>query len=165
MDGVGTKTEKAALLRLLDREFERLWDALELVCPGGRERPDVVDQRSVKDLIANLWEWDQAFLTCVDARGAGDARQGPLPPPDIDLRAVEESWLEVVDRFCESHERVRAVIERLDDAELAAPCPRALGGDPSLAECAHRSGPERYRWATRAVLDWVARPRTATEVA
>jgi hypothetical protein len=138
---------KAELLERIDREHGA-WQALVAEVGGDRmEEPGPMGEWSFKDLAAHLLGWRQRTIARLEAASGGPPAVEQFWPSDIgdDDDSIND-WIhaqhrnrpvpDVLADVDASYGRIRAAVERLDDAAVTDPNRFAWLDGQSLAETA-----------------------------
>jgi hypothetical protein len=117
MPDMGRPTTKAELAAAADREFDRLWAAVDAVPVGDRERAGACEAWSVKDLLAHLHAWQEMTLNWEQAGSAGEHpsipaegytfAETPALNEAIHQRSMNDAWDDVVARLRVTHSELR----------------------------------------------------------
>jgi hypothetical protein len=131
------------------------------------EQPGVVDQWSLKDLIAHLSEWERKFIEWYQAGKRGEIPETPAPGytwkqlDEVNQQIYEMHHQrplgEILAEFQGSYERMMAVVEDISAGELFEPGYYDWTGKANLAEYLAGCGYEHYDWAKEHIRKWKKR--------
>jgi len=157
-------TSKIQLIDQTHTNYDKLQEELALLTPSNMMLSGVVEDWSVKDVIAHLYEWQQMMSSWYEIGKRGD---DPITPsPDYTWRQIPElnqhiyetyrdvELDDIMGKFVSSHEAMLTLINSLDDAELFTPNvytwtkSTTLGSYLTSATCSH------YDWATKHIRRW-----------
>lgn len=165
---VGRPTSRTELLTAAEREFTRLWDAVEAVPPSDREAPGVCDDWSVKDILAHLDAWHRLWLRWERAGVRGEPTAMPAegftwsqtPALNEQLRAdtAGEPWDSVCDQLRDSRARIVAVLSGYADEDLFAKKRYRWTGSTSVGSYAVSATSSHYAWASGLIRRWSQGP-------
>ncbi len=149
---------RADLLAAIDTEFARLMAEVAKVPPADRLRPGACDDWSVKDLLSHLDAWHEMFLGWEAVGSRGGKPEIPAPGhtwattpalnEEIRRRAKDHPWDQVAARLADSAARVRALVERHEEADLFTKKRYAWTGSTSLGSYAVSCTSSHYAWAS-----------------
>ncbi|MEM7320487.1 MAG: ClbS/DfsB family four-helix bundle protein [Pseudomonadota bacterium] len=150
-------TDKAALLAIIDREYDKLTDVIESVPPGLASVKDDEDV-SIKDVIGHRAHWIDLFLGWVADGAAGrevhiparGVKWSELGAYNAKLRAEQSSlkWHEARAMLANRHARLRQCVEQMEDEALyGGPMPGH--GKWTTGRFAESAGPSHYRSAVK----------------
>lgn len=161
---MGRPTSKQELLTAAEDEFERLWDAVDLVDPGDRGRAGACEAWSVKDLLAHLDAWHELVLAWEEVGSAGGTpempasghtwAQTPALNQTIFERSQHDSWHDVAKRLRGSFDRVRAVIESYSEEDLFTKKRFAWTRSTSVGSYFVSASSSHYAWASKLIRKW-----------
>ena len=131
------------------------------------EQPGVVDQWSLKDVIAHLSEWERKFIEWYRAGQRGEVAETPAPGytwkqlDEVNRQIYEKHHQrplgEILAEFQDSYERMMAMVERISAEELFEPGYYAWTKNVTLAEYVAGCGYEHYDWAKEHIRKWKKR--------
>ncbi len=156
-------TNKPELLDAAEREFDRLWDAVNRVPENARARAGACESWSVKDLLAHLEAWHEMALEweCIGSTGAKPDIPGhgftwaetPALNQMLYERAAEDDWNDVEQRLRASHARVLQVIESYDE-DLFTKKRYPWTGSTSVGAYFVSATSSHYAWASKLIRKW-----------
>jgi hypothetical protein len=131
------------------------------------ESPGVIDNWSLKDVLAHLVEWEQKFIDWYHAGGRGEVPETPAPGyswRELDQvnqqifekhhpRPVNEILVEFQVSYCQ----MVATIEKISEQELFETGVYQWTGLATLEEYVAGCGYEHYDWAKEHVIKWKKR--------
>ncbi|MCU0484489.1 MAG: ClbS/DfsB family four-helix bundle protein [Anaerolineales bacterium] len=136
---------KQELLDQLENERERFLDAIEGLSDEDLQRPGVVGDWSVKDIMSHISRWEAELIKLL-----WQARQGQKPTSmhftQVDVDATNLEW------FKESHLRpLRMVLDDFQAVRNQTILRTEAFSEKDLAD------PKRFKWAKdRPLADWIA---------
>ncbi len=154
-------TDKKQLLAAMQKEHRALEKLLSNLTPEQMTRTGAVTERSVKDVLAHLFEWEQMCLGWYQAGLRGETP--PLPAegfnwgqlPALNQRIYEkhrELPLEdVMKRFQASYQQVFETVQTLSQKELFTPSHYGWTGKNAMAAYFIGSTSSHYVWAIKEV--------------
>jgi hypothetical protein len=164
MPDMGRPTTKAELAAAADREFDRLWAAVDAVPVGDRERAGACEAWSVKDLLAHLHAWQEMTLNWEQAGSAGEHpsipaegytfAETPALNEAIHQRSMNDAWDDVVARLRVTHSELRAVIERYSGDDLFTKQRFAWTRSTSVGAYLVSATSSHYAWASKLIRTW-----------
>lgn len=151
---------RAELLGRLARSYERVMAVIAPLGPAQLEATGVVDDWSIKDLLAHFIAHEQFALAELDHARRGERYDpGPGGSDAINARAVAErrqdSGASVLRDWQASYQRLVSAVQALSDADFdpAGPLAQALGDtiDGALGNNSY----EHYAEHLPAIEDWL----------
>lgn len=131
------------------------------------EQPGVVDQWSLKDLIAHLSEWEAKFIEWYQAGKRGEVPETPAPGytwrelDEVNQQIYEKHHQRPVEEILHesqiSFQRMMAVVEGISAEQLFEPGYYAWTKKATLAEYVAGCGYEHYDWAKEHIRKWKKR--------
>lgn len=128
------------------------------------EQPGVVDQWSLKDVIAHLSEWERKFIDWYQAGKRGEVPETPAPGytwkqlDQVNQQIYEmhhpRPLGEILAEFQDSYERMMATVLDISAEELFEPGYYDWTGRATLAEYVAGCGYEHYDWAKEHIRKW-----------
>jgi hypothetical protein len=162
--GVARATSKLELLEAAEREFGRLWKAVESVPEADRELAGACEEWSVKDLLAHLYAWHEM---AIGWEREGSAGEQPAVPAEgytfaetpalnqaIFERTQHDDWDDVVARLRMTHAAMLAVIDSYDDPDLFTKQRYAWTRSTSVGVYMVSATSSRYAWASKLIRKW-----------
>jgi hypothetical protein len=165
---MGRPSSKPEVLATAEREFGRLWDAVDAVSPLDREAPGACDAWSVKDILAHLDAWHRMWLRWEQAGATGEAT--PMPAegftwaqtPALNARihadTAGEQWEAVCDRLRDSYTRITTVLSGYPDDDLFVRKVYRWTGSTSVGSYAVSATSSHYAWASGLIRRWPKGP-------
>ena len=157
-------TNKADLLAAAESEFNRLWNAVDLVGDEHREVSGACDDWSVKDLLAHLHAWHEMAIGWEKAGVVGGTptipaegytfAETPALNQAIYERTKDDLWADVVDRLNNSHNRILAIINTYDDKDLFAKAKYPWTKSTSVGAYFVSASSSHYAWASKLTRKW-----------
>jgi hypothetical protein len=151
---------KMALLRRLDREYTRFCTAITSLTAADMERPGVVGEWSLKDVIAHFIAHEQFALHELSHALRGEifaTVEGDLAA--INARAVAErrhqSPAEVLQDWNASHQAVIAAVEGLSEADFEPDSPLVAQLGDTIDGALGNNSYDHYREHLPAVEAWI----------
>jgi hypothetical protein len=161
----GKYLNKQVILERIQTERRRLEQNLERLGDDQMEIVGVVDEWTVKDLLAHLSDWEQRFIGWFEAGVRGEIPETPAPGirwEDLDMlnRHIYEKHRgrtleDVRQEFEESYRRVLAVIEGIPEEEMFAVGKYAWLEGNNLVGVILANTANHYRWAKGCIRDWL----------
>ena len=158
-----TRTE---LLAAIDQEWSALAALLEPLTPQEIVAPGIMDDWSVKDLLAHLAAWEQLLLGWVRAGLRGEAPELPAPgytweqEPELNQAIYEKyrdlSLDEVLAFSHASHQETLGVVLGMSEAELFTPGVYAWTKQNTLCAYVDPCTASHYRWAREEIAKGLA---------
>ena len=128
------------------------------------ESPGVIDNWSLKDVLAHLIEWEQKFIEWYHAGVRGEVPETPAPGYSWrELDQVNRQIFEkhhrrpardILEEFQTSYRQMMATIEIISEEELFSSGIYQWTGPATLAEYVAGCGYEHYDWAKEHVIKW-----------
>lgn len=122
---------KAAILKRLRLERDRLEQNLVRLCREDMRKPGVVEKASVKDTLAHLADWEAHMSVWVEAARKGEAVSEPDPGlgwNQLDLfneriyaAHCDQPLDEVLEYFRATHRQFMAIVEAMPEEEILTP--------------------------------------------
>jgi hypothetical protein len=123
-------TSKAELLAAANAQYEKLWKLLDSMTEAEQTAAFLFEDRdkNLRDILIHLYEWHNLLLNCVKANANGGAK--PFLPEPYNWRTYPQMNVGFWEKhqstpcetakslFCESHQKVTALIERFSDEAL-----------------------------------------------
>jgi hypothetical protein len=133
---------------------------------GGEEmlQPGVVEDWSLKDVLAHLIDWERRFVRWYQAGWNGEAPDVPALdldwaeadsggqdiPPDLRASAISE----LLTAFKRSYARLLATLEAIPEEDLLTPGRYDWTGDAIVADYAALATYVHYDWAKKHIRHW-----------
>ncbi len=154
---------KASMLARLETERRRLEQAIAGIAPQDMLLPGVVDESSVKDVLAHLADWEEHMPAWVEA-----ARRGPVPEiePGLNWKQFEEFNRRIFARHREQpldevlvyfhgvHRRFMQMVESMPEDEMLAPGRYAFTGKGAIYNWL-KSYANHDAWGRRHIRAWL----------
>jgi hypothetical protein len=139
--------DKSQILKRLQTERRRLEQNLSTLTPEDMLQTGVVNQWSVKDVLAHLYDWEARLPVWLEAARRG----GPDDCPDphftwrqidqlnerIYLAHCDELLDSVLEAFRETHRRFMQVVESIPEDEMFTPAYYPFTGSASILDWLH----------------------------
>jgi hypothetical protein len=157
-------TTKQELLDAAEREFARLWDAVDRVEAADLDRPGACEVWSVKDLLAHLDAWHEMVLDWESVGSAGGSPEMPAPgrtwaeTPEVNQAIFEstrhDGWDDVVVRVRGSHQGALRVIDSYGEDDLFTKKRFPWTGSTSVGSYFVSATSSHYAWASKLIRKW-----------
>jgi hypothetical protein len=150
-------TTKEELLEAIHRERGRLEAKFSKLTPEQMVWPGVMDDWSVKDILAHLVDWEQRLIGWYQAGLRGEVPDTPAPGmswrdlPELNRQGVErhkdESLEKVMEDFRTSYQQVMKLVEGMSEEEIFTPGRYAWTGKSGLISWIAANTYRHYNWA------------------
>lgn len=153
---------KDKLLDLIHTERRRLEKNIESLTNEQKTKPGVVDNWSVKDLMAHLTVWEQRMLSWWKAQSTG--KGDPETAADLDLHAYNERVYElnrnrpldeITEEFESSYQEILNTLEHVSEIQLNTPVEYEWANGVSWWELVAFNTYRHYRWAKDKIREWM----------
>jgi hypothetical protein len=156
---------KKVILDRVQTERKRLEQNLALLSHEQMNRPEVIGEWSVKDILAHLTDWEQRFIGWYQAGLRGEVPEIPAPGIGWDQldflnQRIYEKYRErpledVLREFNESYDQVLAIIENISEKEIFTIGSYAWLGENNMVEVILANTANHYQWAKRHIRKWL----------
>ena len=121
---------KAELLEHIQTEHEKLEQTLATVGKKEMTQPGVVEEWSVKDVLAHLMDWEQRLLEWYQAGLRGETPE--LPAPGMTWANLAELNEQIYQKYCrrslaaimegyqQSYQQILKAVQAIPESDLAA---------------------------------------------
>jgi hypothetical protein len=161
----GKYMSKKIILDRIQTERRRLLQNLNHLSYEQMNRPEVIGEWSVKDIIAHLIDWEQRFIDWYQAGLRGVMPEIPAPGIGWDqLDYLNQRIYEkhrdrllddVLQEFIESYNQVLAVIENIPEKEIFKIGVYAWLGENNMVDIILANTANHYQWAKRHIRKWL----------
>jgi hypothetical protein len=162
----GAYLNKMIVLERIEREHGRLEKSVAQLSESQMERPGVVGEWSVKDVLAHLTDWEQRFLGWYTAGRRGEVPETPAPGltwGDLDFlnrqifEAHRDSALsDVAAEFQRSYRQMHDSVQEMPEEEMFEVGRYDWLGEANLVDCILPNTANHYRWAKDHIRAWMA---------
>jgi hypothetical protein len=156
---------RVELLHQIDLERRKLEKTLGSLDPSAMERPGVVGNWSVKDLLAHLAAWEGFFLSWYRAGVLGETPEIPAPGftwkqmHQLNELIFQEHRLQSLEDvqawFARSYQEIHQVVEGIPEKDLFEPGRYPWQGKHPLTGFIKANTCNHYRWANTKIRDWM----------
>jgi hypothetical protein len=152
-------TNKAQLIEDSWGEYEALEGFLAALTSEQMTQPGILDEWSVKDVLAHLYEWQQMFFRWYEAGLRGEIPAVPAEgykwsqTPALNEKIYEQYRArplpEVLELFRASHQETIKLIESLPESDLFTAGLYAWMNQNNLSAYLKSTAGSHYRWARK----------------
>ena len=156
--------DKSHILQRLNAERRRLEQNLSQLSPEDMLQPGVVEDWSVKDVLAHLYDWEARLSVWLEAARKG--QQSGCPDPDFTWRQIdqlnERIYLahrdqpldSVLKAFHETHQQFMQLVEAMPEDEMLTPSYYAFTEKNSIFDWLHGFAAHDM-WGKKKIRQWL----------